>query len=75
MQRGLKTSFNDSNGEPIHNRDIVLVNGNHGWIWQYNGETLVAWDLEGPSCEDSQNLEELLKEKYTRVKVVGTMRY
>ena len=70
----MKTQFKDRREEIICLKDLVSVNGKVGFIWKYDNEILIAWDIEGPSNEDSQNLEELLNDKYNYIVVVGTQK-
>ena len=67
------TIVKDSVENEIRLDDIVTVCGVGGWIWESDGELLVAWDLEGLSCEDSEPLKDLLNKK-AYVKVVGTVK-
>ncbi len=63
----------DSKNTLITPRDIVVCNGNVGWVWKNRtGEYYVAWDLEGPSCEDSDSIKSLVEEGASLL-VVGRM--
>lgn len=64
----------DSKGIPINCNDIVVCNNHRvGFVWtDRENKMFVAWDLEGPSCEDSSPIEDFMG-KYDRIKVVGKL--
>jgi hypothetical protein len=68
----------DSVGNEIKARDIVYCGHAIGWIFgscdEDKGELWIAWDLVGPSSEDSEPLQKFIDDKYCYVKVVGTLK-
>lgn len=66
--------YKDKNNRIISERDIIVCNyKNVGWIFKdYNEKYYVAWDLLGPSCENSSPIEDYLDE-YSSIKIVGKL--
>lgn len=70
----LKTEIKDSYDKDIYYNDIVSVGGRFGWIFKYDKEPYIGWDVEGPSCEDCISLKDQLKDKYSAIKVIGVIK-
>jgi hypothetical protein len=63
----------DKKGKNIRNGDIVSCNGLIGWVWTYQNEFQVAWDLEGLSCEDSTPLKDFTN-KFDSIQIIGMLK-
>lgn len=74
MRESKPTKYTDRNGRTICENDIVIADQRFGWIFVYDDEVLVAWDVEGPSCENNTSIDEILEDKYASIKVVGKLK-
>jgi hypothetical protein len=63
----------DYYGVAFQYKDIVSICGRYGWVWFDEDEAMVAWDLSGPSLEDSEPIINYMNDPHCLVKIIGKM--